>query len=177
MSDIQTAGLCRLTVRAPKKSIDLGVPSDVPVADLLPAVLGYGGEDLDEAGIDHGGWVLQRLGGEPLDEERTLDSYDLRDGETLYLRPRTEALPEVHLDDLVDGIATTMADSPFGWSPKASRRLLLGLAVLALTGGLVVLALPGGSSGLRAVCAAVVGMLLVAGAGSASRAVGDAGAG
>lgn len=177
MSGTQTAGLCRLTVRAPGKSIDLAVPSDVPVADLLPAVVGYGGDDLEEAGIDHGGWVLQRLGGEPLDEERTLDSYDLRDGETLYLRPRVEALPEVHLDDLVDGISTTMSDSPYGWSPRASRRLLRGLAMLALTGGLAVLALPGGSTGVRAACAAVVALLLIAGAGSASRAVGDAGAG
>lgn len=177
MSGTQTAGLCRLTVRAPSRNIDLGVPSDVPVADLLPAVVGYAGDDLKETGIDHGGWVLQRLGGEPLDEERTLDSYDLRDGEDLYLRPRVDALPEVQLDDLVDGISTTMAGSPYGWSPKASRRLLLGLAVLALTGGLVLLALPGGSTESRALCAAVVALLLIAGAGSASRAVGDAGAG
>ncbi|OON81110.1 type VII secretion integral membrane protein EccD [Streptomyces tsukubensis] len=177
MSDTQTAGLCRLTVRAPSRSIDLAVPSDVPVADLLPAVVGYGGDDLQEAGIDHGGWVLQRLGGEPLDEERTLDSYDLRDGETLYLRPRVDALPEVHLDDLVDGISTTMADSPYGWTPKASRRLLRGFAVLVLFGGLAILALPGDSAAIRAVCAAVVALLLIAGGGSASRAVGDAAAG
>ncbi|WP_210592175.1 type VII secretion integral membrane protein EccD [Streptomyces sp. GESEQ-35] len=177
MSDTQTAGLCRMTVRAPSKSIDLAVPFDVPVADLLPAVVGYGGEDLAETGIDHGGWVLQRLGAEPMDEERTLGSYDLRDGETLYLRPRVEALPEVHLDDLVDGISTTMDSRPYGWTPEASRRLLRGVAVAALAAGLVVLALPGGSLWLRVVCAAVVGLLLVAGAGSASRAVGDAGAG
>ncbi|MEU5641339.1 type VII secretion integral membrane protein EccD [Streptomyces milbemycinicus] len=177
MTDTQVADLCRLTVRAPAQSVDLAVPSDVPVADLLPAVLGYGGEDLGETGIDHGGWVLQRLGGGPMDEERTLDSYDLRDGETLYLRPRTEALPEAHLDDLVAGISDTMRSRPYGWTPEASRRLLLGLAVTVLTAGLVVLALPGGSVGVRALCAAVTGLLLVAGAGSASRAVGDAGAG
>ncbi|MBU6534594.1 type VII secretion integral membrane protein EccD [Streptomyces sp. NPDC057245] len=177
MSDTQTAGLCRMTVRAPSKSIDLAVPSDVPVADLLPAVAGYGGEDLEESGIDHGGWVLQRLGAEPMDEERTLDSYDLRDGETLYLRPRIEALPELRLDDLVDGISTTMNDRPYGWTPEASRRLLRGVALAALAGGLLVLSLPGGSAWLRVVCAAVVGLLLVAGAASASRAVGDAGAG
>lgn len=177
MTENQVAGLCRLTVRAPAKTIDLAVPSDVPVADLLPAVLGYGGDDLAETGIDHGGWVLQRLGGEPMDEERTLDSYDLRDGETIYLRPRIDALPEVHLDDLVDGISTTMQDRPHGWSPLASTRLLRGFAVTALVAGLTVLALPGGSPGLRALCAAAAGVLLLAGAGSASRAVGDAAAG
>ncbi|MET7446221.1 type VII secretion integral membrane protein EccD [Streptomyces sp. NPDC006978] len=177
MTDTQVAELCRLTVRAPAKSIDLAVPADVPVADLLPAVLGYAGDGLEEAGIDHGGWILQRLGGEPLDEERTLDSYGLRDGDTLYLRPRTEALPEVHLDDLVDGISTTMRDHPFGWTPKVSRWVLLGIAVAVLIGGMVVLAWPGGSALSRAVFATATGLLLLAGAGAASRAVGDAGAG
>uniref|UniRef100_UPI002A82C2FE type VII secretion integral membrane protein EccD n=1 Tax=Streptomyces sp. CRN 30 TaxID=3075613 RepID=UPI002A82C2FE len=147
MSDNQVAGLCRLTVRAPSRTIDLAVPADVPVADLLPAVLGYAGDGLEEAGVEHGGWVLQRLGGEPMDEERTLESFELRDGETVYLRPRVEALPEVHLDDLVDGISTTMRDRPYGWTPKAGRAVLRGLAVAALAVGLVVLALPGGGSG------------------------------
>ncbi|AZS88741.1 type VII secretion integral membrane protein EccD [Streptomyces griseoviridis] len=177
MTDNQVAGLCRLTVRAPAKTIDLAVPSDVPVVDLLPAVLGYSGDDLAENGLDHGGWVLQRLGGEPMDEGRTLDSYDLRDGETLYLRPRIDALPEVHLDDLVDGISTTMQGRPHGWSPLASTRLLRGFAVTALLAGLLVLALPGGSPVLRALGAAAGGLLLIAGAGAASRAVGDAAAG
>ncbi|WP_228993388.1 type VII secretion integral membrane protein EccD [Streptomyces sp. DH8] len=177
MTDTQVAELCRLTVRAPARSIDLAVPADVPVADLLPAVLGYAGDNLEEAGIDHGGWVLQRLGGEPLDEERTLDSYGLRDGDTLYLRPRTEALPEVHLDDLVDGISTTMRDHPFGWTSRVSRRVLLGIVVAVLAGGVVVLAWPGGSALSRAVFATAAGLLLLAGAGAASRAVGDAGAG
>ncbi|MEU6498646.1 type VII secretion integral membrane protein EccD [Streptomyces californicus] len=177
MTDTQVAELCRLTVRAPARSIDLAVPADVPVADLLPAVLGYAGDNLEEAGLDHGGWVLQRLGGEPLDEERTLDSYGLRDGDTLYLRPRAEALPEVHLDDLVDGIATTMRDHPFGWTPKVSRRVLLGIVVAVLIGGVLVIAWPGGSSLSRSVFATAAGLLLLAGAGAASRAVGDAGAG
>ncbi|MET9442309.1 type VII secretion integral membrane protein EccD [Streptomyces sp. NPDC006610] len=177
MSDNQVAGLCRLTVRAPARTIDLAVPADVPVADLLPAVLGYAGDDLEEAGVEHGGWVLQRLGGEPMDEERTLDSFDLRDGETVYLRPRVEALPEVHLDDLVDGISTTLRDRPHGWTPAAGRAVLRGLAVAALVVGLVVLALPGGSGATRALCAAAAALLLLAGAAAASRAVGDGGAG
>ncbi|WP_299531687.1 type VII secretion integral membrane protein EccD [uncultured Streptomyces sp.] len=177
MSDNQVAGLCRLTVNAPARTIDLAVPSDGPVADLLPAILDYAGEELRETGIEHGGWVLQRLGGEPLDEERTLASFDVRDGETLYLRPRTRALPEVRLDDLVDGIATTMSGRPYGWSPQAGRRTLLGLAVAVLVTALLALALPGGSLSGRAAAAAAVGLLLLAGAGAASRAVGDAGAG
>ncbi|MEV7784841.1 type VII secretion integral membrane protein EccD [Streptomyces sp. NPDC088106] len=177
MTDIQTAILCRVTVRAPARTVDLAVPSDVPVADLLPTVIGYGGDDLEETGLEHGGWVLQRLGGPPLDPESTLDSLGLRDGEELCLRPRTEALPEVHIDDLVDGIADGMSRRPHGWSPEAGRRLLRGLAAATLALGIVLLAMPGTAGWIRAVAASAAGLLLIAGAGSASRAVGDAGAG
>ncbi|MFF3820014.1 type VII secretion integral membrane protein EccD [Streptomyces bluensis] len=177
MTDSATAGLCRVTVRAPAKSIDLAVPGDVPVADLLPTLVNYAGEDVAEQGLEHGGWVLQRLGGAPLDEDNSLESHGVLDGETLYLRPRADTLPEVALDDLVDGIANTMQDRPFGWNPQTSRRLLLVVLVLTLAGGLAALALPGPSGALRGLAAAAGGVLLLGGAGSASRAVGDAEAG
>jgi type VII secretion integral membrane protein EccD len=175
VSNGAAAGLCRLTVRAPTKAIDLAVPADVPVADLLPAVLGYGGDDLGEAGLEHEGWVLQRLGGAPLDQEATLESLGLRDGDTVYLRARTEALPEVRLDDIVHGISTTMKESPHGWSPQASRLLLRGLTLVALIGALVIIALPGGPAAQREIAAGALALLLLAGAAAASRAVGDAG--
>jgi type VII secretion integral membrane protein EccD len=177
MTDSSLAGLCRLTVRAPARTIDLAVPADVPVADLLPTVLRYAGEELEENGLEHDGWVLQRLGGAPLDEEGTLDTLDLKDGEVLYLRPLTDALPEVRLDDLVDGIATVMRERLHSWGPEASRRLLRGLVVVVLLTGLAVLAWPGGPAAVRAATAGAAGLLLLAGAASASRAVGDAAAG
>lgn len=176
MSNGAAAGLCRLTVRAPSKVIDLAVPSDVPVADLLPAVLGYGGDDLGETGLEHEGWVLQRLGEDPLDQEATLESLGLRDGDTVYLRPRTEALPEVRLDDIVDGISTTMKESRHGWTPQMSRRVLRGLTLVAVIGALVIIALPGGPAVQREITAGAFALLLLAGAAAASRAVGDAAA-
>lgn len=177
MTDSTVAGLCRLTVRAPAASVDLAVPADVPVADLMPTLLRYAGEELEESGLDHGGWILQRLGGAPLDEEGTLASLGLGDGEVLYLRPHTEALPEVRLDDLVDGIAGVTKERLHGWSPQSTHRLLLGMTVTAVATGLLVLAWPGGSPSIRALAAGLTGLLLLAGAASASRAVGDAQAG
>ncbi|MEN8651641.1 type VII secretion integral membrane protein EccD [Streptomyces sp. 21So2-11] len=177
MTDISAPGLCRLTVRTPERLIDLAVPADVPVADLLPILLDHAGDDLAEKGIEHGGWVLQRLGEKPLDEESTPEALSLRDGETLFLRPRTEALPAIHFDDLVDGVATTMRGRPHGWAARTSRWLLRGTAVVLLAAGLLVLALPGGSTAVRAAVAAGAGLLLLFGAASASRAVGDSAAG
>ncbi|MFJ2478099.1 type VII secretion integral membrane protein EccD [Streptomyces sp. NPDC087659] len=176
MTDNTGAGLCRLTVHGPAKAVDLAVPADVPIADLLPTLLRYSGEELEENGLDHGGWVLQRLGGPPLDDEGTAVRLDLKDGEVLYLRPRSEALPEVRLDDLTDGIATVTRDRLQGWSPGLSRLLLRGLLIATLFVGLVILAWAGGPAGVRAATAGAAGLLLLAGSASASRAVGDAAA-
>ncbi|MCS0599780.1 type VII secretion integral membrane protein EccD [Streptomyces sp. LP11] len=175
MTDSAVAELCRLTVRAPSVSVDLAVPADVPVADLLPTLLRYVGEEAEEAGLDHAGWVLQRLGDAPLDEETTLARAGLADGAVLYLRPHTEALPEARLDDLVDGIADTTGRRLSDWSPVASRRALVGAVVATVLAALVLLLWPGvsGSGSVRAAAAAVTGLLLLAGAGTASRAVGD----
>ncbi|MFB7468626.1 type VII secretion integral membrane protein EccD [Streptomyces sp. NPDC056224] len=177
MTDTSAAGLCRLTVRTPERVVDLAVPAAVPIADLLPTLVGYGGEGLEESGLDHGGWVLQRLGGEPLDEEGTAQSLELRDGDVLYLRPRADQLPEVHFDDLVDGVTTSMRAHGSSWNERYSRVMLRAVMVALLAAGLLALAMPGGDRQLRAGLAAAAGLLVLAGAASASRAVGDAAAG
>ncbi|MFJ3939698.1 type VII secretion integral membrane protein EccD [Streptomyces parvus] len=174
MTDSAVAETCRLTVRAPSVTIDLAVPADVPVADLLPTLLRYVGEEAEEAGLDHAGWVLQRLGDAPLDEETTLARAGLADGAVLHLRPHTEALPEARLDDLVDGMAETVGRRLHTWHAGAARGLLVGAAVATVAAALVMVFRPGvADSATRAACAAVAGVLLLAGAGSASRAVGD----
>ncbi|MEU5670390.1 EsaB/YukD family protein, partial [Micromonospora sp. NPDC047753] len=41
-----TGGLSRITIVAPRTRMDLALPSDVPLADLLPTLLRYAGEDM-----------------------------------------------------------------------------------------------------------------------------------
>jgi type VII secretion integral membrane protein EccD len=175
LSDTLT-GLCRITVRAPHSVFELGIPVDVPLVELMPVLVDYAGDELDELAVEHGGWVLQRLGGKPLDGEATPRALGLRDGESLYLRPRAEALPEVAFDDLVDGVGEVLRERADSWSPAHTRRLLIGLTVAALAAGLVTLLLPGDALP-RAGAGAVLALLLLACGGIASRAVGDAGGG
>lgn len=170
------SGLCRVSVRAPESGFDLTVPTDVRIADLLPTIVGYAGTDLDETGLDNGGWVLQRLGGEPFDDESTVDGLGLHDGDVLYLRPRRAALPPIHFDDLVDGVASTLRERADSWRPELSRRLLVGFVLALLGACFAVLVLPGRAE-LRAGAAALIAVLLLAGSASASRAVGDRGFG
>ncbi|MFB7905932.1 type VII secretion integral membrane protein EccD [Kitasatospora sp. NPDC056076] len=176
MSGAAVAGLCRLRFRAPGTAFELAVPSDVVLADLMPAVLGHAGADTEEAGGEHSGWVLQRLGGEPLDEERTPDALGLHDGEELHLRPRTAELPPVHFDDLVDGVRSGMLERPDSWRPALTHHLAVAAALVALAGGIALLLLPGPGPA-RCAAAATAAVLLLVGAGGAARTVGDAGAG
>src|SRR5690349_10039819 len=66
-----SGGMSRVTIVAPQTRVDLALPADVPLADLLPTVLRYAGDGLadDPAGRD--GWVLSRMGGPPLDADRS----------------------------------------------------------------------------------------------------------
>ncbi|MDX3849471.1 type VII secretion integral membrane protein EccD [Streptomyces sp. AK02-01A] len=175
-ANVIAADLTRLVVHAPSRVIDIAVPSDVPLAELLPVLVSHAAAeagDLDESGLEHGGWVLQRLGSEAFDEDSTPDELELRDGETVYLRPRSEQLPPVHFDDLVDGVSTGMSERTDQWRPEFTRPLLLGVAAGALVAGFaVVVSLPG--TGLRMTLSMGLGVALLLGAFAASRAMGDA---
>jgi type VII secretion integral membrane protein EccD len=180
VADSALTGLCRIEVRADGASFDLAVPTDVPLGDLLPAIVDHAadgaGEDLRERGLAHQGWILQRLGGEPLDEDRTPAALGLHDGDRLYLRARADQLPPVHFDDLVDGIASTLRGRSDSWRPSATRFALLTGTAAVLAGCLPLLlsAVPAGG---RVLAALGVAVLLLLGAAAASRAMGDLPAG
>ncbi|MFH8386871.1 type VII secretion integral membrane protein EccD [Kitasatospora sp. NPDC018058] len=118
----------RLTVTGPRGRADLAVPATVTVAGLLPVLLGHvaGPESLD------GCWVLQRLGEPPLDPDGTPASLDLRDGDVLHVRPADAPLAELHFDDLAEGLGEAVGTGAERWRPELTRRLLTGIAAVAL---------------------------------------------
>jgi type VII secretion integral membrane protein EccD len=163
--------LCRLTVCGPATSVELAVPVHVPLIDLLPALVGHLGDGLGDAGLEHGGWVLQRLGDPPLREELSVAVLGLHDGDVVYLRPRSDQLPPLDFDDLIDGVATGISGRSDRWRPEMSRRLLAGLLGVPLAAGLVLVA---GHLGAPAdLLAAVVAAALLALTAAASRAFAD----
>jgi len=163
--------LCRLVVCGPARSVELAVPVHVPLIDLLPALLGHLGENLADTGLDHEGWVLQRLGDPPLDEELSIGALGLRDGDVVHLRPRADQLPPADFDDLIDGIAVSISGRPDRWRPEMSRLLLAGLLAGSLVTGLVLLA--GHRSVLSDALAAAIAIVLLAFTAAAARAYAD----
>nr|WP_296068174.1 type VII secretion integral membrane protein EccD [uncultured Actinoplanes sp.] len=170
------AEMCRLVVRGPDRQIEVAVPANVLVADLLPALLHHLGDNLADAGLAHGGWVLQRLGGPPLDEDSSVAAVGLQDGETIHLRPRSDQIPPVHFDDLADGIATGMGARPGRWRPEMICWAALGALAVVLAFGVVTLAMPGPALA-RALCALAITVICLAGAFGLTRAAADRGFG
>lgn len=177
MSSSVGAGLCRVTIIAPRSRVDVALPVDVPLAELLPTLLRHAGQDLPDAGLLHGGWGLQRLGEQPFDMSKSASALTVRDGEILYLRPRQSQLPELAFDDVVDAIATASKDRSNRWQDQTTRRFSLSLAVIGLVLSDLVLISAGPDWLAPCVVAGGVAVLLVVAGAVLSRALGQAKAG
>lgn len=123
--------MCRLSVVGPTSRVELAVPSHIPIAELLPTIVGHLDPMLATRGLDHGGWVLQRLGHPPLDEDLGTAAAGLLDGDVLYLRPRTRALAQAQYDDLVDGVQLVLDARDDAWDATWTRRAALAAGAVA----------------------------------------------
>lgn len=183
-----TSGLARLTIRAPRRSLDLAIPSHVPLAELLPEVLRRAGEtggeldihltlDRGRAGMSAGGWVLRRGDGALLRGDAALANQGVRDGDVLYLVPRNLTWPEPQYDDVIEEVAATARAHGRAWDATATRVFALVAAGLVLLTGLVTLVAVAPPRSVPALVAAGVAMVLLAVGALLSRAIGDGVAG
>ncbi|MEV0721258.1 type VII secretion integral membrane protein EccD [Micromonospora purpureochromogenes] len=168
-----TTGLARVTISAPQRRVDVALPEQVPLAELLPEVLRHAGEGLADDGERHGGWVLRRTDGAVLATAQALLPQGVRDGEVLHLVPAHAEWPELEYDDVVEAIADGARRRGSAWSPAATRAAALAGAGVPLAVGLVAV-LAGGPQHRAGWPLAVTVALLLALAGTvASRAYGD----
>lgn len=170
-------GLARITLQTPQRRVDVALPEQVTVVDLLPDLLRHAGVGLADDGEQHGGWLLRRADGGALAEGMSLQQQGVRDGEMLHLVPAQEHWPELEYDDVVEAIAEGARRRGAVWTPAATRTsTLVGAGVLLVAGMLALVHggpqwTPGGYLGLT------VSVLLLVGGVLASRAYGDGVAG
>lgn len=168
----RTGAPTRLRLVLGSGATELALPGNIPLLDLLPAVLAKLGRGLADQGVVHEGWVLQRLGEAPLDETRTPTELNLLDGETVYLRPRSDQLPPSDWDDLVDGVAEQVRGRTDVWTARLSRWMLVAAAGAALAASLALVA-ASGVNVLDLALAAGFAIVLLAGAAVVSRVMSD----
>jgi type VII secretion integral membrane protein EccD len=167
------SGVSRVTVVGPTTRVDLALPTDVPLASLLPTLLMYAGEHLADEGAAQGGWQLSRLGGRVLDNSSTAAQLEIRDGELLYLTPRGSAVGEMVFDDIVDAVATATENRAGRWRVDHTRRVALSCAAAASLAGAVALPLAGSLTMLAGAIGLGVGLALVVAAAVLARAFGQ----
>jgi type VII secretion integral membrane protein EccD len=174
VSSPAVADLRRVTLVAPQGRFDVALPAGVPLAYLVPTLLQQAGADLAEAGVAHGGWVVQRLGGWPFDTGQSAAALGIADGEILYLRPRRAELPPPVFDDAAEAISRTLAEQTPRWDLAASRVAALCAVGALLAVSIAGLLLAGPPWRLPAVAAGAAALTLLAAGGLMSRAAGDA---
>lgn len=158
---------------SPNRRIDLALPGAVTLGELLPSILrfsGYEGGTPQE--VVHG-WVLQRFGEDPLDPNQVIGKLAIRDGETLYLRPRDNAMPDAAFDDVVDAVSFATSKRP-SWRPQTSKKFAIAALGLILTGLpflLLMLHLMATKVGERGYWGAIICLVLAAAAAIAAIAI------
>ncbi len=151
--------------------MDVGLPLECTVAELIPQLVQLAGASPQpERGGT--GWALSRVGEAPLPPGVTVSAASLRDGEILYLRPRTRYETPLLFDDVVDAIASAAQTRRGAWRPKVGRRLGLAVAMVLFVGAalLVLAAVPGPRAAVGVIVLAVA---LALAAGALARAYGD----
>ncbi|WP_243754323.1 type VII secretion integral membrane protein EccD [Labedaea rhizosphaerae] len=160
---------------APRARMDVGLPLECTVAELVPQLVRMAGAPAHPT-ADSSGWVLSRVGEQPLSPGLTVSAASLRDGEVLNLRPRPKYEAPLLFDDVVDAIASAAQSRRGAWRPRVGRRLGVGAAVALVIGAALFLVAAWEGTSRLAIGAGVLAICLLVVGGALERALGDPGA-
>ncbi|MFC4604683.1 type VII secretion integral membrane protein EccD [Rhodococcus kronopolitis] len=174
------AELCRLTVRTEHTQVDLAVPTEVPVAMLVPGIVDlldqhnnstihYSAATFDESADDSGvtRWALSRIGQEPLAATATLAEHGVRDGEMLLLAAAARSAPPPLFDDLMHNVAAVDAERYRRWDAASARAMGTVVAAAATgTGSAALLVARSDGDGILGALTALAVAVLAATAGA-----------
>ncbi|MEV1007531.1 type VII secretion integral membrane protein EccD [Streptomyces sp. NPDC049881] len=125
------ADFVRIGLAGPRSRADLAVPAAVPLARLMPALLGHAGEDPGtDGGVRHGGWIMRRTDGTRLDPAASLAAQGVAEGELLFLTHGTDDATPPLYDDVVEIIGEHGVRG--SWATAATRGTAGALAAVGL---------------------------------------------
>lgn len=126
-----TTDIARVTIISTSRRIDLALPGNTTLAELLPSIVKFAENKSTPDALQE--WVLQRLGEDPFDPFVEIATLGISDGETLHLRQRDATMPDAAFDDVVDGISTATASLP-AWQNADGQKVALVAMVILICG-------------------------------------------
>lgn len=115
---VSDPGLRRVCVHAGTAVVDLALPSEMPVATLLPPIV----DTLKAHGVSNPTatrYQLSILGSSTLDSSTTLARSGVRDGDVLVLSRSETPPPTVRYDDVAEAVSDTLDGGR--WSPSRNE--------------------------------------------------------
>ena len=155
--------LSRLTLVVGGFNVDIGLPADVRIGDYINDVIDIANDQIEvrEPGSDiqfddsAGKWTLARLGGEPIDPNRSLSDAGIYDGELLMISEVGRSISPLLFDD-VDDTVTGEPSAVRAW--LAADRATLTCFGVALAASSALAAVVPQWSGDRIVSTAVLAL-------------------
>lgn len=160
--------LVRVSVQGGGRTVDLGAPGGVPVAELVPGLARTLG--LLDATTVHGGFRLVRSDGTVLDSDRSLQAQSVADGAVLTLESGVGIRPARVYDDVVEAVVDAVAAQRAEWTPRDSALTAVATAVAFLLAGAVLLIGADPASPLPPAIAGAGALLVLGAAAVVSRA-------
>ncbi|MGY1773877.1 EsaB/YukD family protein [Blastococcus sp. SYSU D00813] len=158
----------RITLAGSRRRVDLALDATAAVGLLVPDALRV----LDEPpGTAPDAFVLTLPDGRALDPQESLAAAEVRDGTTVLVSRRGEAVGAAIVHDLVEVVADDVGSRPGRWRPAARRWTATALLAAAALAAVLVLD-DGEGTAPAAACAAVVALLGLVGRWPALRPLG-----
>lgn len=156
-----TSSVIRVSVVSEGRRLDVGIPSQVPLIELLPGFARTLG--LLDPSLTHGGYALQRADGSSLDPSATGGQQGVHDGDLLTLARGIHLVQPKVYDDVVETVidVTGAQNRPWTANDHAHTALAVSLALVGLCA--LVLVLSGGGVLSTIIAAGAALLLLVTG--------------
>jgi type VII secretion integral membrane protein EccD len=128
-SEVPTA-YSRVTVVHGSRRVDLALPTELPVADVVPQVLRF---CLPEAAADTPeAWSLGRVGGKPIALGHSLTEEGVVDGDVLELRSDGVDGAEAYVEDVRDAVEDAVDSGDDLWANRTTQGFVLMAAAIAM---------------------------------------------
>lgn len=165
MFRVQTA-YSRVTVLTSDRTIDLALPSALPIAEVLPQIMRFAAPDHEAADGDSApiSWTLSRVGGVAVPLSSTLAEAGVVDGDLLELRPEAEEVRPALVEDVRDAIEDSVDAAGGVWTTRSTRSFVVlgGSIVLGIVGLAAAWGAAGGPASFAELLAPTSALLVVA---------------